>query len=99
MRSFFKSLALYLLAAAAIWAAFSFHKARAQGFTAEQHFDVAFTACDASHCEHFKVPVDADNSVACMMTAGMHKVVEWTIQHPGWTAKEWHCAKDGEQDL
>ena len=72
----------------------------AQEFNAEQHYSVAFLACDATgHCEHMKRPLDADNEIHCMMKAGMVGVVEWLKERPGWRLSEMHCAKDGEAFL
>jgi hypothetical protein len=101
MASLLRAFALYLAAAALIWAAFSFQRpAHAQGFDAGQHYTVSFLACDQSgHCERMKRPLDADNELNCMLKAGMVGAVQWLKDHPGWRLSEVHCAKDGENDL
>jgi hypothetical protein len=100
MSQFLRAFALSLAAAALILAAFSFQRpAHAAEFDAGQHWSVMIHACDATHCENFKRPTEADSEIQCQMTVGMMGAMQWGVQHQSWTVKKWRCAKDGEAEL
>lgn len=71
--------------------------ARSAEYLDGPHWAVVIDACDATHCERFRKPFDADNEVSCAMR-GWAAATSWLIEHPGWRLKSETCAPANEKD-
>ncbi|MCW2276399.1 hypothetical protein GJ654_18910 [Rhodoblastus acidophilus] len=76
--------------------------ARAEEYTPpQQRWVVLATVCNAQEqCRRERLPVEADNSVHCMMGAGWMRVTQWLTERPSLHLKSVNgCRPADEHDL